>query len=126
MIEQVKTSSALDGAESLRVQSIISWNTSKLSTSKVYYRKGFNQDNENWPFETPLDPTYTRRHLVVITDFSPGEVYQFQVESEDSNGQKIRSNTYTILTPRQRESVFQVILKNIEQTFGWMGAFNNK
>ncbi len=124
VIEQVKTSSALDGAESPRVQSIISWNTSKLSTSKVYYRKGFGQDDDNWPFETFLDPTYTKRHLVVVTDFLPGEIYQFQVESSDSNGQKIRSNTYTILTPRQRESVFQVILKNVEQTFGWVGKFN--
>jgi len=122
VIEQVKTNSALAGPEGTRVQSIISWDTSKLSTSKIYYRKGVSSDEDNWPFETVEDKNYTRKHLVVVTDFLPGDVYQFQVESIDSNGQKVRSNTYTILTPRQRESVFQVILKNIEQTFGWMGA----
>ncbi len=122
LIEQVKTSSALATGENLKVQSIISWNTTKLSTSKVYYRKGTSKDDTDWPFESVLDSGYTRHHLVVMTDFGPGEVYQFQAESMDSNGQKVRSKSFTILTPRQKESVFQVIFKNIEQTFGWVGG----
>jgi hypothetical protein len=122
MITQVKTNSALAAGESMAVQSIISWDTTKLSTSKVYYRQGTSKDESDWPQESPLDTGYARHHLVVMTDFIPGQVYQFQVESTDSNGQKVRSKTYTILTPRQKESVFQVILKNIEQTFGWMGG----
>lgn len=122
MIEQVKTNSALATGQGTQVQSIISWLTTKLSTSKVYYRQGTSKDDNYWPLESNLDSGYTRQHLVVMTDFNPGEVYQFQVESTDSNGQTVRSKTYTILTPRQKESVFQVILKNIEQTFGWMGG----
>jgi len=122
LIEQVKTSSALAAGNSLQVQTIISWDTTKLSTSKVYYRQGTSKDDNYWPSESPVDAGYTRHHLVIMTDFLPGEIYQFQVESTDSNGQKTRSKTYTVLTPRQKESVFQVILKNIEQTFGWMGG----
>ncbi len=122
IIDQVKTSSALSVSGGLKVQSIISWNTTKLATSKVYYRKGASKDDDVWPFESPLDNGYARNHLVVMTDFASGEVYQFQVESIDSNGQKTRSKTYTILTPRQKESVFQVIFKNVEQTFGWVGG----
>jgi len=122
LIEQVKTSSALAAGNSLQVQSIISWDTTKLSTSKVYYREGTSQDDNYWPKESNLDTGYTRHHLIIMTDFNPGQIYQFQVESSDSNGQKVRSKTYTVLTPRQKESVFQVILKNIEQTFGWMGG----
>jgi hypothetical protein len=121
LIEQVKTNSALSFGESLQVQSIISWNTTKPATSEVYYREGTAQDDTNWPLKTPLDSSYTQRHLVVTTDFKPGEIYQFQVESTDSNGKKVRSNTYTILTPQQNESVFQVILDSVAQTFGWVG-----
>jgi hypothetical protein len=72
--------------------------------------------------ESNLDTAFSRNHLFVMTDFTPGSIYQFQVESIDSNGHKIRSKTYTILTPRQKDSVFQVILNNVEQTFGWMGG----
>lgn len=122
IINQIKTSSAISVSGNLKVQSIISWDTTKLSTSKVYYRKGTSKDDNNWPSESTTDPSYTRNHLVVMVDFDPGQVYQFQVESADSNGQKIRSKTHTILTPRQKESVFQVILKNVEQTFGWVGG----
>ena len=57
-----------------------------------------------------------------MTNFIAGEVYQFQVESTDSNGKTVRSQTHTILTPRQQESVFQLIMNNIVQTFGWMGV----
>jgi hypothetical protein len=124
LIEQVKTNAALSFGESLQVQSIISWGTTKPATSKVYYRQGTAKDDNNWPLETQLDASYTQRHLVVTTDFKPGEVYQFQVESVDSNGQKVRSKTYTILTPQQEQSVFQVILQSIGQTFGWVGQIN--
>ncbi|MFZ4648401.1 MAG: fibronectin type III domain-containing protein [Patescibacteria group bacterium] len=122
LIEQVKTDSALTAGNPPQVQSIISWDTTRPATSKIYYRHGTAGDNNNWSNETVIDKNYTRRHLIVMTDFLAGEVYQFQVESTDSNGKTIRSQTHTILTPRQQESVFQLIMNNIEQTFGWMGA----
>ncbi|MEI7425000.1 MAG: fibronectin type III domain-containing protein, partial [Candidatus Staskawiczbacteria bacterium] len=124
LVDQVNTDSALTVGEGMQVQAIVSWNTTRPSTSKIYYRKKTNLNDDIWSNETTQDKNYTRKHLVVITDFDPGEVYQFQVESIDSNGTNVRSKTYTILTPRQKESVFQMILKNIEQTFGWVGTMN--
>jgi hypothetical protein len=122
LIEQVKTNSALVSGNDIQVQSIVSWNTSRAADSKIYYRQGISKDDSYWPSETLLDNNFTRRHLVVMTDFKPGEIYQFQVESTDPNGNKVRSQTYTILTPKQKDSVFQVIMNNIEQTFGWLQA----
>ena len=122
LVEQVKTDSALTAGNSPQVQSIISWTTTRPATSKVYYRQGTFADDSNWTNQTTLDNNYTRNHLVVMTNFIAGEVYQFQVESTDSNGKTVRSQTHTILTPRQQESVFQLIMNNIVQTFGWMGV----
>ena len=122
LIDQIKTDSALSMGSNSQVQSIITWSTTKPSTSKIYYRKGINKESDIWSNETILDENYTRRHIVVITNFEPGEIYQFQVESIDSNGLSVRSKTHTILAPRQKESVFQIIIKNIEETFGWVNA----
>lgn len=126
LIEQIKSDSALAFSEGTQVQTIVSWNTTISATSKIYYRPGTSNDETNWPKETTVDKNYTRRHLVVMTDFAPGEIYQLQVESVGTNGQTARSKTFTILTPRQRESVFQVIIKNVEQTFGWLSKMNKQ
>ena len=63
-----------------------------------------------------------KKQLNYITKFEPGKVYSFRAESIDSGGNVSTSKIYTILAPRQSESVFQVIMKNVEDVFGWVGA----
>src|SRR3989344_587746 len=123
IIVQVQTDAALLPGDESAVQAIVSWTTNEPSTSQVFYQKGFGRTDDKVEFsrKTPLQPNYTKRHILVITDFEPGTVYQFQVESIDSSGNVTRSRTYTLLTPRQKESVFQVIMSNLEDTFGWVG-----
>lgn len=122
-IEQVKTDAALSLGKDVKVQAIISWTTNEASTSRVYFQKGAGRSDEILAESTPLSASPTKKHVVVITDFDPGAIYRFQVESIDSDGNVSRSRTYTILTPRQQESVFQIIVKNVETTFGWLGIF---
>lgn len=123
VILQVQTDAALLPGDQTAVQAIISWATNEGATSQVFYQKGFAKTDEKKEFakKTPLDPNYVKRHIMVITDFEPGAVYQFQVESVDSSGNITRSRTFTLLSPRQKESVFQIIMSNIEDTFGWVG-----
>jgi hypothetical protein len=123
VITQVQTDAALLPGEQTTVQAIISWITNEPGTSQIFYQKGFGKADETKEFskKTPLDPNYIKRHVIVINDFEPGAVYQFQVESTDSSGNSTRSRTFTLLSPRQKESVFQVIMSNIEQTFSWVG-----
>ncbi len=123
LISQVQTDAALLPGDQTAVQAILSWVTNEPSTSQVFYQKGFGRTNETAELnqKTPLDPNYVKKHILVITNFDPGAVYQFQVESVDSSGNVTRSRTYTLLTPRQKESVFQVIMGNIEETFSWVG-----
>ncbi|KKR20097.1 MAG: hypothetical protein UT48_C0022G0014, partial [Parcubacteria group bacterium GW2011_GWE2_39_37] len=65
-----------------------------------------------------------KKHVAVITKFEPGTVYSFRVYANDSAGNTTISKTFTVLTPKQKESVFQLILKNFESTFGWVGNLN--
>ncbi|PLX27606.1 hypothetical protein C0581_03340 [Candidatus Parcubacteria bacterium] len=118
-ISRVKTDTALLPGDESRVQVVISWDTNELSTGQVFYQKGFGS-TEELKDQTSLVSGYTKNHIIVITNFDPGSVYQFQVESVDISGNAARSKTYTILTPRQKESVLQVIMNNMEDTFSWV------
>ncbi|MDI6603230.1 MAG: fibronectin type III domain-containing protein, partial [Patescibacteria group bacterium] len=116
-ITQVRTDTALSPRGD-RVQTIISWRTNEPASSQVFYQEGIA------PVEkmesTPLDKTLVTRHIVVITTFKPGTVYKFYVQSADAAGNLSQSTDYTVLTPHRRESVIRIIIKNFEETFGWM------
>jgi len=120
-ITQVRTDSAISPGKNAKVQTVISWITNEPSTSRVYYQKGFGKKGELLEEATKLDKNYTKKHVAVITKFDSGAVYQFRVESIDSGGNVALSRVHTVFTPRRRETVFQVIMKNIEEIFGWMG-----
>jgi len=119
-IDQVQTISAISPGKNLKIQTVISWLTNEPATTKVYYQRGVARSGEKLKEETKIDESYTKKHVVVITKFDPGTVYSFQTESIDSSGNITLSKVYTILTPRQEESVFQVIIKNLEGVFGWV------
>jgi len=122
VITQVQTKSAISPGKNTKVQTIITWATNELSTSRVYFQEGIARADQELSDQTEQENSYTKRHVVVITKFDPGKVYSFRVESIDSGGNTAISKIYTILTPRQQESVFQVIMKNLEEIFGWVGA----
>jgi len=122
IIEQVQTENALSVGKQAGVQTVISWVTNEPSTGQVYYQKGAGVPNEDEWQKTPLDNSLNRKHIVVITKFEPGAVYQFKILSADSTNNLSSSKVYTILTPREKETVFQIIIKNFEDVFGWTGV----
>jgi len=120
-IYQVQTDSALSIGKDTSVQTIISWLTSEPATGQVYYRKGIgskDDPNDSWQL-SPKDQSYSQKHIVVITKFEPGQIYQFKIESADSSNNLSQSNVLTILAPKEKQSVFQVIMNNFEEVFGW-------
>ncbi len=121
LIYQIQTESAIIPGGKDRIQVIISWVTNELSNSRVLYRRGFATEGTPFTDSTILDPGYVKKHIVVISNFESGQVYQFVVESTDSGGNTSISKTITILTPRKEESVFQVIMSNVEDIFSWTG-----
>ena len=121
LITNVQAESAISAGKDARIQTIISWQTNELSTSRVYYQQGFaGPDTEQLAEKTALDSSYTKKHVAVLTKFNPGAIYTFRVESIDSGGNTTLSKPYTLLAPRQKEPVFQIIIKNLEQTFSWV------
>ncbi|MFH1175417.1 MAG: hypothetical protein V1698_01710 [bacterium] len=124
IIAQVQTDSAISPGKTPTIQTIISWITNEPTIGRVIYNKGIITNEEDLKETTNQETNYTKQHTAVITKFEAGTVYTFKVIAEDSNSNKTISKTFTILTPRQKESVFQVIMKNLEKTFGWVGKMN--
>jgi uncharacterized protein (TIGR02145 family) len=124
-ISSVQTESALSQGKQLKVQTIVSWQTNEPTIGQVQYIKGVVTDDKEFPDKTPIETTYSRKHVAVVTKFDSGQVYTFRITATDSSGNLTTSKIYTILTPKQKESVFQLILKNFEDIFGWVGKVGN-
>jgi len=120
IIHQVQTKSAISPGKDVKIQTIISWLTNEPATTRIYWTKGIAGSEDPMTDETRLDTNYAKKHVAVITKFEPGTVYTFRAEAIDSGGNITISKTYTILTPRQQESVFQVIMNNMEKREQWI------
>ncbi|MCR4283878.1 MAG: FG-GAP-like repeat-containing protein [Parcubacteria group bacterium] len=99
-----------------KVQTIISWTTNEPAKSKVVYWEGVDEPAE--PNVKEHDEFVTK-HIVTLTNLKPGGVYRLKVESEDIAGQESISKPTAILTPKQSESVTQLIIKNVEDIFNF-------
>jgi len=85
----------------------------------VEYRQGVAL-GKNYPLKSRLDTNLTTSHLVVLGGFKTSDIYHFRAISKDRAGNEGASVDYTILTPQKKESLLQIIVKNLEETFGFL------
>ena len=115
-IENVRTDSAL--TQNNKVQTIISWKTDEQATSILSYREG--RIGEEKEFSN-TDSLFTN-HVIVMTSFKSGTVYNFRVKSTDAAGNESISGYFSFLTPRVKENIIQIITNNFMEIFGWAGT----
>ena len=115
-ISKVRISTSIIPGKVEKVQTIISWKTNKPSTSRVFYEEGISGDKE-LPFMTSLEQELVKDHVVITTAFKSGKVYRIRMESIDASGGASYSSDYTIITPRPKESIIDLIIKNFEDIF---------
>jgi len=119
IISRVRVTASLIPGRIERVQTIITWQTDKPATSRVYFGEGVFKERM-LPQKTSLDRRLLADHIVITTAMKPGRVYQFQIESKDGFGNTSLSKYFTLLTPQPKQSVVDLILKNFEETFGFL------
>ena len=117
-IEDVRTSSTLIPGRGGKVQTIVSWKTNKPATSQVFFDD--DMSSTELRFSTDRNQSFVMEHVVIISNFEPGTIYRVRAESTDSNIVAI-SPDYSLLTPRSRENIVDVIIENVEETFGVLG-----
>ncbi|NTU69601.1 hypothetical protein HGB13_02085 [bacterium] len=121
-ISDVKLS-PLSGSDSSKRGIIITWTTDKESSSQVAYSSGIAAGSYNQ--KSPEDPSMTLSHTVVINSLDPGTTYHFQLLSKDKRGNLAQSPDYTMLTQEQEESVLNLIINTLQETFSWVGKVGN-
>jgi hypothetical protein len=127
VISRVKADVAISPGKEAAIQMIVTWETNKRATSRVRYQQGVATDPEaELANASPLEGSFGTMHTVILTGLAPGTVYSFQAESVDYESHVSLSKTFTVLTPRQQESIIQVITKEFESTFGWMGLMKGR
>jgi len=118
LISTIETRSAIVEGEKDKVQTIITWSTNKTSTSQVEYNEGLTRGGE-FKYQLPKSEDLVTKHVVVLPDMKPSTVYEYRVRSMDRNGKEIISEPRVLLTPQRKVSAFDLIVQNLEDTFGW-------
>lgn len=119
-ISHIKADSTVFLDQDNKSQTIISWATNEPSTSQIFYQEGVQGRDVELSSQTEVNTNYTKEHVMVISKFKPGVVYSFRVESVDSGGNVSRSNVHTFMTAKKKESIIQVIMRILEETFSWV------
>lgn len=104
-----------------RLQTVITWKTDEPATSLVAFEEGTGSVLLAPQFSENVE-TFSENHAIILTRFKPGTVYRVQVASTDRAENSASSTVKTILTPRQSDSVFNVIIKNFDDTFGYLNS----
>jgi phosphodiesterase/alkaline phosphatase D-like protein len=119
VITNLKFNSALVAGRTDIVQTIISWQTDEPATSIVHYEQGSSTSNLE-PANKQEDLELTKNHVVILTALKPGTVYRYAVDSTDAANNTTNSPIRTTITPKQGESIVDIILKNFNSTFNFI------
>lgn len=121
-ISKVNTESTLYPGSDNKIQTIASWRTDEPAKCQLFYHQGLVVADE--ANSLPIEEDYGIKHVQVVTNFAPSEVYKFWIICSDKADNKAKSDDFTMLTPSQEESIIDIIIKNFESSFSWVKNFN--
>jgi hypothetical protein len=95
-------------------QLLVYWKTNKLAISSIAYSK--------MGADTPRkisEDDFGFSHSVIIPKLDPATAYTYVISAKDKWGNTITSDKYSAYTGAKDVSVFELIVKAAEDTFGW-------
>ena len=108
-------------------QAIISWKTDKPSTTQVQYDVGL--VGGDYSKSSIEDTSLSTAHTVIIKELEVASTYHYRIVAKDKRNNQTTSNDYTFVTPEKNKSIWQLIVRSLEETFSWVknvgGFFNN-
>ncbi|KKT60586.1 MAG: hypothetical protein UW54_C0009G0009, partial [Parcubacteria group bacterium GW2011_GWC1_44_26] len=121
-ISGFKVDNALVPGRTDRIQTIVSWVTDEPSTSTAYYEEGAGTpgDTEELANKNEVLDSYVLNHSVILPSLKPGTIYRLKVTSTDDSGNEGSFGPRTVITPKQTESITDIIFKNFEDSFKFL------
>jgi hypothetical protein len=119
VISSVTVDSTLyPGEEQVRVQVVVNWKTDENAICQFFYQEGLAEGAQE--ISLPPETEFSQKHIQVITDFAPNMTYKFWVNCKDKSQNEGKSDYFTLLTPTKEKSILDIIIENLEATFGWV------
>ncbi|HUY05584.1 MAG TPA: fibronectin type III domain-containing protein, partial [Candidatus Paceibacterota bacterium] len=124
IISNFKVDNALVPGRTGFIQTVVGWTTDKLANSTVYYEEGAGAATTTKLLANKVESldTYTTSHIMILPSLKAGTVYRIEVVSTDQSGNTKSFGPTSIITPNQTQSVLDIIVKNFEDTFKFLGA----
>lgn len=123
-ITNVKTDIMPLGDSDTTAQVIVSWTTNKPATTKVEYDEGI--IGGRYTKSSTEDASLNNSHTVIIKGLDVAATYHYRIMTKDKRGNTTISNDYTFVTPSKEQSIWQLIVKSLQETFAWtknLGSF---
>ncbi|MFA6383611.1 MAG: hypothetical protein WCX17_04290 [Parcubacteria group bacterium] len=95
-------------------QLLVYWKTNKLAVSSIAYSKMGADSSKKISEED-----FGFSHSVIIPKLEPATAYTYIITAKDKWGNTITSDKYSAYTGAKDVSVFELIVKAAEDTFGW-------
>ena len=117
-ISNIRINSALLPGQSNLLQTVISWSTDEPSTTQVYYDEGVSKSEDL--AKSVKQEGLSNEHILIVPSLKPSTVYRFKIISVDQTGNVAKSPIKTVLTPEKGENVIDIIIKNLQESFGFL------
>jgi autotransporter-associated beta strand protein len=117
-ISNIKINSALLPGQSNLLQTVISWTTDEPATSQVYYDEGVSSSDKLG--RAVEQSGYSEQHILIVPSLKPSTVYRFKIVSMDEAKNASMSPIKTVLTPEKTENIIDIIMKNLQDSFGFL------
>ncbi|HAS84665.1 MAG TPA: hypothetical protein DCS23_01125 [Candidatus Yonathbacteria bacterium] len=122
VISGFKVDNALVPGRTDRIQTIVSWVTDEPSNSTAYYQEGAGApgETEELANKNEILDSYVTSHSIILPSLKPGTIYRLKVTSSDDSGNEGSFGPRTVITPKQTESITDIIFKNFEDSFKFL------
>jgi hypothetical protein len=107
-----------------RVQTVVTWQTDEPATSVVEYNEGAGKSAKGFADRYENTKDLSTNHTVALLNLKPETVYELQVTTADAFGNKTVFGPRTVITPKQAQSIIDVIFSNFNDTFKFVHNIN--
>lgn len=96
---------------------IVSWETDEPAYGQVLWGIGAGTE---FPNSTEKSSEATTKHVMVLRDLQPTQSYHLKVEATDIAGNITATDDMVVVTPTAQQAAFDIVLKNLEDIFGFL------
>lgn len=106
-----------EGVES-KAEIVLSFTTDEPAFSQVLWGAGTGSE---YPQATQTSSEATTDHMIVLRDLDPTSTYHLKIKTTDQTGNTSETEDTVVVTPTAQAAAFELILKNLEGIFGFLG-----